>query len=784
MNGKLVSHYRILQELGGGGMGVVYKAEDTKLGRFVALKFLADELSKDRRAVERFRQEARAASALAHPNICTIHDIDEQDGRQFIVMELLEGQTLKECCAGRPMQPWQVTKLGMQVAEALHAAHAKGIIHRDIKPANIFVNPRCQAKLLDFGLAKLQGPVSEATLTQSLTAPHALAGTLPYMSPEQLRGEPADARSDIWALGVVLYEMAAGKRPFRQEPVTRLISDISHLAPPPPSRMNPDLPPKLDDVILKCLDKDPENRYQSAKELEVDLRRLEAPAPAEPVEQQLPSKRMYALLAVGLAAIVAVGILIGSRLGGGRDPWSGANPNAIRSLAVLPLKNISGDHDQDYFAGGMTEQLTTDLAQLGAVRVTSIVSVMRYRNTEKPLPDIARELNVDAVVSGAVFRSGSRVRISAQLIRAHTDQTLWAASYDRDLQDILNLQSEVTEAIAHEVQIRLSRQAERELKRTRKVNPRAYQAYLQGVYGTTSSPMGMGLDSFREAIEIDPDYAPPYAALARAEYFQGLFGSLRPSRAFPDIRDLAQKAMARDTSMADAFGWRALVETHYDWNWSQAKEDFQHALALNPNQADIHHDYAHYLLAMNRPEESLAETQRAEELDPFNPMLVACVGWHSLFARQYDQARDHALKALKLESENPWAYLVLGWSEEQKQMYPEAVEAFRKAVSASMGFPIASSSLAHALAVSGKRAEAQKQLAEMLTQAKEGYFPAYDIAIVYAGLGDADRAFEWLDKASREHSAFLIHANWDPRLTSLHSDSRFAELIRGLNLPQ
>jgi len=759
MIGKEVSHYRILEKLGGGGMGVVYKAEDTKLGRSVALKFLPEELSQDRYAVQRFQREARAASALNHPHICTIHDIDEHEGRQFIVMELLEGETLKHHIAGRPMSSEKVARLGVQMAEALEAAHAKGIIHRDIKPANIFLTDRSQVKVLDFGLAKLLWPVSDVTVAETLTETRAVSGTLPYMAPEQLRGESVDARADIYALGVVLYEMATGRRPFDEELSTNLIDCILNKVPPPPSRLNHRIAPALESVALKALDKDPERRYQSARELRVDLERMLAALPPDSAARvrEAPRRARRAV------------------------------PRRIRSVAVLPLENLSRDPQQDYFADGMTEALITDLAKIGALRVVSRTSVMRYKGTGRLVGEIAAELNVDAVVEGSVLCAGDRVRITAQLIQAASDEHLWAESYERDLRDILGLQSEVARAIANEIKVKLTPQESARLASRRRADPEAHQLYLKGRYfwnKRTADGLKKSLEYFHQAMDLDPSYPLAYAGLADAYTDLADEAALAPTEALRAAKAAAIKALEMDDSLAEAHNAMAHVKQDYEFDWEAAGQEYRRALELNPTYSEARHRYSHYLMELGRVEESLAASQRALELDPLSPSLNVHLGWHYYFAHQYDQAIEACQKTLELFSGYYKAHHFLARAYEQKGNFQESLAQFQKAIELSSESPLIKAELAHAHARFGDKTEALRLLAKLKALSNERYVPSFHVALIYAGLGEKDRAFESLEQAYEERSGMLGCLQVDPRLEPLRSDARFQSLLRRMNFPQ
>ncbi len=787
MIGQTLDRYRILEKIGAGGMGEVYRARDERLQRDVALKVLPPGTLNTAELRQRFRHEALTLSRLNHPHVATVHDFDTQEGVDFLVMEFVPGVSLADRLAQGALPEKEITKLSTQVALALGEAHEQGVVHRDLKPGNIMVTPKGQVKVLDFGLAKLVHREVEISgeVTSDISERNVAGGTLPYMSPEQLSGESTDGRTDIYSFGAVLYEMMTGQRPFRETLAAKMIDVILHHAPAPPRAVNPRLSAELERIALKCLEKEPENRYQSAVELTVDLRRLEATASAISIPhlpaRRSPWRRTFVWTAPLILTLLVVGVAL--NLGGLRDRIFPPASTRVEWVAVLPLTTPPGNPEQEYFADGMTDALIAELANISALRVISRTSIMRYKGSTKSVPEIARELKVDAVLEASALESGGRVRITARLIRASSDTNIWSNSYERDLRDILDLQREVASAVAHEIRVAITPREAARLARTSPVNPEAYVAYIKGRFylnKRTREELTKAIELFQLAIAKDPTYAPAYVGLSDAYIVAGGGAYISPERAHPLAEAAAKKALELDESSAEAHVSLATVRfMHYEW--AEAEQEFRRALALNPNYATAHHWYALHLAALGRNTEAIQHVRRAQELDPLSLVITANAGWCYLLARQYDLAIAQSRQVLDLDPSFDSAYSYMGFAYVEKGMATEALQAFRKAQELSGGTAYYAE-LAAAYAVFGKKKEALRLLAEFQARAGREPVSAYDVAMIYAGLGDQEQALTWLEKSYANREARLVNVNAHPRFDALHSHPRFAELLRRIGL--
>jgi serine/threonine protein kinase/tetratricopeptide (TPR) repeat protein len=780
MVGKTLSHYIIQEQIGAGGMGIVYRAHDEQLDRDVAIKVLPHGALANEADRKRFRKEALILARLNHPNIETVFEFGSEDGIDFLVTELIPGVTLDAKLSSGAVPEKQALKLGMQLAEGLDAAHMQSVVHCDLKPGNLRMTPDGRLKILDFGLARLSPQFSETALTESLPGTRSLAGTLPYMAPEQLRGEKADSRCDIWATGAVLYELITGSRPFPETQGPSLIDSILNHPAPPPSSAGCHVSPGLQNIILKCLEKDCENRYQSARELVVDLRRLtmELPVFPAPPRQRLSSRGAISMAA--MAGLLLVGLVWG--FGKWRERSVAGDTTQFRSLAVLPLENLSHDPDQDYLADGMTEALITDLGSIrGLQRVISRTSVMQYKTERKPLRDIARQLNVDAIIEGSVQRSGDNVAVTARLINAATDSQIWSKDYRRQLRDLLTLQRELALTIANEVGVKLTPGEQQRLTKPQAVDPAASEAFLRANYLNTGTyeQRKKAREYFEQAVRIAPNYAPAYAGLANSYWGTP---DQPAQQAMHKAKEYALKALALDEGLAPAHTALASIRFYGDWDWRGADQEYMRALEVNPSDAAAHRMYSVFLSAMARFSEAQVEIEAAQRLDPLSAMNNITAGWTYYCAREYDRSGEQCLIALELNPNSDSAHACLGYGYLGKRSYKRAIEETKKAVTLSGGDAVRSVWLGRAYAEGGDRADALKVLSQLQEQSSRVYVPPYFMATLQVALGDKEQAFTWLTQAYAVHDLYLAWIKVDPAVDPLRSDPRFQALLRQMHL--
>jgi TolB-like protein/Flp pilus assembly protein TadD len=782
-----LGHYRLLERVGAGGMGEVYRAHDERLDRDVAIKILPVGVRNDVAARNRLLEEARSASQLNHSHICTVYEVGEENGVAFIAMEFIAGRPLSAIIPPDGLSVEQVVRYGVQIADALAHAHQRRIVHRDLKPANVTVTPDGNAKVLDFGLATRFRAEEIDVVTRSqvnLGKSEPLAGTLPYMAPEQLRGEPADARSDIWEIGVLLYEMASGRQPFSGHSGFELTSAILRDPPPP---LPDHIPTGLAAVIGKCMAKDPSARYQNAGEVRSALEMLGATTTAASIATPrlapsgLGSKvAVFTWVIVGLAALFAV--LFALNVGGWRERFVHRSTTPVfSSLAVLPLANLSGDPSQDFFVDGMTAELIREISKITQLRVVSRTSVMTYKGTHTPLPQIARELGVNALLEGSVARSGNRVRIGVGLYDGSSERELWSETFERNLNDVLTLEEEVAHAIAVRIRLKVSPSPGKRSS----TNPEAYDLYLKGRYSLdqgNEDQLNLALAYFRQGIEKDPQFAPLYAGLADAYARLPFYTDTRPSEAFPEAKEAAAKALHLDPTLAEAHASMAYVLNYYDWDRSGAEQEFKHALELNPNDAAAHHAYGRFLASTGRVDEARVELNRAQELDPLSLIIQSNAGMIAYFARQYDDAIRMLQKVLQLDPKFPVPYWGMAMCFEQQKKYPEALAQFEKGIELSGRGANGIASLAHAYGLAGQDAETKKILVELKDRSKSKYVSSYQFAVIYLGLGQNERAIVALEDAYRERSTLLGYLKMDPRFDPLRSDRRFQDLLSRIHL--
>jgi serine/threonine-protein kinase len=785
MIGQTISHYKILEKLGEGGMGVVYKAEDTKLDRIVALKFLPHHLTANDAEKARFLQEAKAAAALNHPNVCSVIDIQEYDGQQFIIMEYVDGSTLRQKLPVQKIQ--DAIQYATQIGDALQAAHAKGIVHRDVKSENIMLSSDGRIKVMDFGLAKLKGSLK-------LTKTSSTVGTLAYMAPEQLQGGEADTRSDIFSFGVVLFEILTGHIPFRGEHEAALMYSIVNEEPESVLKYRQDLSPELDRIIHRALEKDPADRYQHVDDMVSELRRLQKASTRIVRPEQMEQSRTHQAMSIPAEspkksknalwiAVTSIVLLAGAA-------WFlflNKPGQKITSMAVLPFVNAGSDQSAEYLSDGFTESLINSLSKLPGVKMMSRSSVFRYKGKEVDPQVVGKELNVSAVLLGRITQSGDGLSVSVELVNTSDNSHIWGEQYERKISAIISLQNDISRELSKQLQVTLTGDEEKQITKNATENTEAYQLYLKGRFywnKRTTENFRKAIEMFQAAIDKDPGYALAYTGLADCYNLMSAYFILPSSEAFAKAKAAATKAIELDNTLAEPHTDLASMASEYEWNFEAAEREYKRSLGLNPNYATTHQWYGEFLTEMGRGKEGLVEVQKAIEIDPLAPILYSSSSWVNCVMGNYEKALADADHALELDPKFPRALLnkVQVYIELGKET--EAIQYAQEALAASGNGIEYRSWLGHTYGRLGKRQEAEKILTDLLKVSKKEYVAPALIASVYAGIGDNDRTFDWLEKCYELHSGDVVYLNAEPAWKPLRGDPRLAALTKKVGLPQ
>jgi serine/threonine protein kinase/tetratricopeptide (TPR) repeat protein len=778
--------YEVIEELGKGGMGKVYRVEDKKIKEEVALKLLKPEIALDKKTIERFSSELRTARMISHRNVCRMFDLGEERGTHYITMEYVPGEDLGSFIRRIGQLPvGKALSIAKQVCEGLAEAHRLGVVHRDLKPSNIMIDREGNVRIMDFGIAR-------SLRAKGLTGAGMMIGTPEYMSPEQAEAGEVDHRSDLYSLGVILYEMVTGKLPFEGGTPLSVAMKHKNEVPKDPGGLNPQIPEALSFLILKCMEKDKQKRYQESEELLSELSGIESGIPT--IEREVPGKKPFpskeikeraakikwkkSILYGGAAVLLVLLVVLRIFLFPGRQ-------RKLESIAVLPMANLSGDPEQEYFTDGITDALISGLAKIsGFQRVISRQSVMQYKGSTKSMPEIGRELNVAAVIEGTVLLVGQRVRITAQLIDAKRDRHLWSDSYEHDLQDVLVLQSEVARAIVNEVRIVMTQEEKTLLANNRTVNPEAYQLYLKGNYfynRWTEEALKKAIEYYEQAIDKDPDFALAHLGVAKSYRTLSDFG-YSPREAYPKAKEAVLKALAIDNALVSAhviLGW---IKMNFEWDWAGAESEFKKAVESSPGDSVTHVGYAFNSLYRGRFDKAIREIKRAHELDPLSLTINRDVGTVLFHARKYDQAKEVLLKTIELDPNFPFVHLYLGRIDVIKSMYEESLLEFQKEIKLSAGIPGVEAFAVLAYLGMGKRSKAREIIDDLEKRSKQTYIPPMLFAGAYFAFGDIDLGFNCLDKAYQQRDFWMQWIKVDPAFDSVRSDTRYKTMLKKMNL--